>query len=144
MGRLSFRIVTFPWGAAGTESARRIRREVFIEEQAVPEAEEWDAFDAPATHFLLRSRDGVALGTARLTPDGRIGRVAVAAHARGQGLGEALVKAAVELAQDRSLEHVVLDSQTYALGFYERMGFVAEGPEFLDAGIPHRRMTRPL
>jgi ElaA protein len=76
---------------------------------------------------------------------GKIGRVCVLKAARGTGLGAALMRAAV--AQFRSLPGITkvkLGAQTHALGFYERLGFVAEGPEYMDAGIPHRDMILTL
>ncbi|MDN3556346.1 GNAT family N-acetyltransferase [Halomonas maura] len=130
------------WQALG-EAAGEIRRRVFIEEQAVPRDEEWDGRDPGCVHFLALV-DGRALGTARLLPDGHIGRVAVLAEARGLGIGVALMEAAVEAACRRGFTAVELAAQTHALVFYERLGFRAEGEVFLDAGIPHRNMVRRL
>ena len=124
-----------------------LRRTVFIEEQGVPEADELDDLDGQAVH-LLALVDGVPMGSARLLrkgETGKIGRVCVLASARGTGLGVALMeKALAVLAADPGLRWAKLSSQSHALGFYERLGFVAEGPEYLDAGIPHRDMVRPL
>lgn len=124
-----------------------LRRTVFIEEQGVPEADELDDLDGQAVH-LLAYVDGVPMGSARLLRSGetgKIGRVCVLASARGTGLGVALMRKALEvLAADPALRRAKLGAQTHALGFYERLGFVAEGPEYLDAGIPHRDMVRPL
>lgn len=126
------------WDRDGT-LLTEIRRRVFIEEQAVPEALEIDGEDPFAAHWLATC-DGEAAGTARLLRDGHIGRVAVLARWRGLGLGTALVAAAVEHARAAGLREVYLHAQTHALPFYERHGFQAYGPEFLDAGIPHRAM----
>lgn len=124
-----------------------LRRTVFIEEQGVPEADELDDLDGDAVH-LLAFVDGVPMGSARLLrrgETGKIGRVCVLAAARGTGLGVALMqKALAVLAADPALRVAKLGSQTHAMGFYQRLGFVAEGPEYLDAGIPHRDMVRPL
>lgn len=124
-----------------------IRRAVFIREQAVPEALEIDGLDDAAIH-LLAVVDGRPVGCARLLIDGavgKIGRVAVLPEARGTGLGAALMRAALdELRRIPGVTTARLGAQTHALGFYERLGFVAEGPVFDDAGIPHRMMSRPL
>lgn len=124
-----------------------LRRTVFIEEQGVPEADEVDDLDGQAVH-LLALVDGVPMGSARLLRSGetgKIGRVCVLAAARGTGLGVALMeKALAVLAEDRALQRAKLGAQTHAMGFYERLGFVAEGAEYLDAGIPHRDMVRSL
>lgn len=124
-----------------------IRRAVFIREQSVPEALEIDGLDDAAIH-LLAAVEGRPVGCARLLIDGatgKIGRVAVLPEARGTGLGAALMRAALdELRRIPGVTTARLGAQTHALGFYERLGFVAEGPVFDDAGISHRMMTRPL
>ncbi|MBB3140270.1 GNAT family N-acetyltransferase [Halomonas organivorans] len=130
------------WATLG-EAAGEIRRVVFIEEQAVPREEEWDGRDPQCVHFLALA-DGRTVGTARLLPDGHIGRVAVLAEARGLGIGLALMKAAIIAARRRGFSTVELAAQTHALAFYERLGFQAHGETFLDAGIPHRNMALDL
>lgn len=118
---------------------RSIRRQVFIVEQNVPEELEWDNKDQGCTHILAFS-DGKAIGTGRLTKDGKIGRMAVLGSWRGQGVGGALLSRLVELARLAGLRQCELNAQVHAIGFYERYGFTPEGAEFDDAGIPHRRM----
>ncbi|MFG3493641.1 GNAT family N-acetyltransferase [Streptomyces sp. NPDC047928] len=147
---------------AVTEADRRaafaVRRAVFVGEQGVPEEIEYDAYDATAVHVLaVRGADGTALGTGRLLHGadaagktggaegvGSLGRLAVTKAARGLGVGVALVRAIEEAARTRGLTAVDLHAQTQALGFYERLGYEAYGPEFLDAGIPHLAMRRAL
>ena len=123
-----------------------IRRRVFIEEQNVPEELELDDLDATAVH-LLASRDGRPIGTARLLIDGetaKIGRVALLPEARGTGAGAALMRAALDELRARGVRTAKLGAQTYAIGFYEKLGFTAYGPENDDAGIPHRDMSLAL
>ena len=123
-----------------------IRRRVFIEEQNVPEALELDDLDATAVH-LLATRDGRAIGTARLLIDGesaKIGRVALLPEARGTGAGAALMRAALDELRARGVRTAKLGAQTHAIGFYEKLGFTAYGPEYDDAGIPHRDMSLAL
>lgn len=128
-----------------------IRGAVFVAEQQVPIEEEWDARDADADH-LLALHDGVPVGTARMLVAvghaggdvGLLGRMAVLPKARGTGTGAALVRAVQERARERGLTAVELHAQTHALGFYERLGYTAHGEEFMDAGIPHLHMVRPL
>lgn len=126
------------WDQLG-EMAGEIRRVVFIEEQRVPLEEEWDGRD-PDCHHFLALLDGHPVGTARLLPDAHIGRVAVLKEVRGLGIGEALMRAAIEAARRDGHASVELAAQTQALAFYERLGFLAFGDEFLDAGILHRHM----
>ena len=122
---------------------RALREAVFVREQGVPEALEWDGADPGAAH-LLAEVDGRPVGCVRLLPQGRIGRLCVLPPWRRRGIGSALLTAALRLAARRGHGEVFLDAQEQALGFYRRHGFQARGPRFLDAGIPHRRMYRPL
>lgn len=121
-----------------------LRREVFVGEQRVPEALEWDGLDATATHFLAEDASGRPIGVARLGAGGRFGRLAVTAPWRGRGVGTALLRAGLAHARAEGLPELFLDAQTHALGFYRRLGLREEGEEFLDAGLPHRRMRLPL
>lgn len=136
------RIETGSWDELG-EIAGRIRHQVFVIEQAVPKQEEWDGQDPECLH-VLAWQDQRALGTARLLPDGHIGRVAVLAEARGLGVGAALMRATIEAARQSGHTQVELAAQIQALAFYQRLGFRAWGEEFLDAGILHRNMTLQL
>lgn len=128
-------------------ACRALRRAVFIEEQGVSEADEIDGLDDTALH-LLATVNGTPMGSARLIlhgPVGKIGRVCVLPAARGTGLGAAIMRAAVaELRALPGLTTAKLGAQTHAIGFYERLGFVAVGPVYDDAGIPHRDMVLPL
>ena len=123
-----------------------IRARVFIEEQNVPENEERDGRDGEAIH-LIAFEDDAPVGTARMLIEGatgKIGRVAVLREKRGTGLGKALIHAALDELRSLGLEKAKLGAQTHAIGFYESLGFVATGPEYMDAGIPHRDMVLPL
>lgn len=121
-----------------------VREQVFVQEQKVPLELEWDGLDAEALHVLAEDPEGRPIGTGRMLADGHIGRVAVLPAWRGRGVGRALVAALLELARRRGLHRVRLAAQTGAIGFYETLGFVAHGPEFIDAGIPHRHMERQV
>lgn len=126
---------------------RALRRTVFVEEQAVAEADEWDGQDAGAIHLLVW-QEGEPVGTARILlkgDSGKIGRVCVLPEFRGTGLGAALIRAAMDVLRSRAgVTHARLGAQVHAIGFYEKLGFSAEGPIYDDAGIPHRDMTRVL
>ena len=120
---------------------RRIRETVFIAEQQVPPELEWDADDADAVHFLAYEGD-FPIGTARLLPDGHIGRVSVLKDWRGLKVGDALMQAAISEAEKRGLKKQQLSAQVHATPFYERLGFKIVSDEFLEAGIPHVDMER--
>ena len=130
------------------ERALAIRRAVFVEEQGVGEALEIDGRDHEAQH-LLALRDGDPVGTLRVrrVDHGRVAkieRVAVLARARGAKVGQALVEAALAMSGAAGAEAAILHAQTRAQSFYARLGFMAFGPEFIEDGIPHIAMRRPL
>lgn len=120
---------------------RRIRERVFIDEQGVSPEQEWDSLDSGAIHFLAEE-DDFAMGTARLLPDGCIGRVSVLKEWRGLKVGEALMNAAIAEAERRGLKQQTLTAQVHAARFYERLGFKPVSDEFIEAGIPHIDMLR--
>ncbi|MDF1852402.1 MAG: GNAT family N-acetyltransferase [Verrucomicrobiales bacterium] len=125
-----------------------VRKAVFVEEQGVPEEIEVDEYDAVSRHFLARNPDGDAVGTARLLPNGKVGRVAVLKTYRGLGIGTALMRQVIQTWKTHRAESSLdppstlhLHAQSSSIGFYESFGFVAKGPEFEEAGIPHRSMA---
>jgi predicted GNAT family N-acyltransferase len=143
MNATPFRIEPARW-PDDRPALRQVRESVFVAEQGVPLELEWDEQDAAALHLLARDANGRPIGTCRLLPDGHIGRMAVLRAWRGRGVGSALLAAVVGQARQRGLRRVRLNAQCTALDFYRRHGFVAEGPEFDEAGIPHRHMQLEL
>jgi predicted GNAT family N-acyltransferase/ADP-ribose pyrophosphatase YjhB (NUDIX family) len=132
-----------PWRElAGPASA--VRREVFVEEMGVPEALDFDGTDDDSRHLVV-SIDGRPAGTGRVRPiESRIGRVAVRREHRGRGLGREIVARLVRETIRLGLPEVCLHAQEHAVGFYEALGFTAEGERFFEADIPHRFMRRAL
>ena len=139
----TFTIRVLAWPEA-LPLARPVREKVFIEEQRVPRELEWDEWDERSDHAVARDMKGQAIGTARLLPDGRIGRMAVLREWRRRGVGAALMEALLRQARGQSVSRVTLHAQTQAAGFYRRFGFSERGGEFLEAGIPHVEMTLEL
>lgn len=137
----SLRVVAW----AGAEvPLRAVRTAVFVVEQDIPADLEWDAFDATSVHALAVDAAGTPIGCGRLLPDGHIGRMAVLADWRGQGVGAALFAHLIEIARQRGHARLRLHAQTQAMPFYARFGFAPVGAEFMEAGIPHRTMERVL
>ncbi len=128
------------------EAALAIRRRVFIEEQGVPLAEEMDGRDADCTHFVAwngASAEGCAR-LRRLPSVLKVERVAVRVEVRSAGLGRALMDAVEAEALRRGAAELVLNAQSTVVGFYEKLGWTALGAEFVEAGIPHRKMEKRL
>lgn len=116
-----------------------IRKNVFIEEQQVPESEEWDDEDCSALH-IIAIKKGEAVATARLSQKGKIGRMAVLKVYRKQGIGSMMLIALINAAKESGLQDIKLWSQSHAQAFYKKHGFIVSGNEFLDAGISHVEM----
>jgi predicted GNAT family N-acyltransferase len=121
-----------------------LRLRVFCEEQGVPRDIEIDAHDPLSLHAVAEDAEGTVIGTARLLPDGHVGRFAVAAACRGRGVGERLLQALLEEAIRRGHRRAVLHAQVAAEGFYARYGFERTGEVFMEAGIAHTTMERTL
>jgi ElaA protein len=119
-----------------------LRQQVFVVEQGSPYPDLDGRDREPTTRHLLLRRDGALVGYARVLDDGdwaRIGRVLVAKYARGQGLADQLVRAALDVIGDREVR---LDAQTGLVDWYESYGFEATGPPFDDDGVTHLPMAR--
>ena len=137
-------MTAFRWAEDEADRAAcvAVRRDVFCGEQGVLPEEEVDGLDPDCLH-VLGTDDGGPVAALRVLPKGewaKIQRVAVLARTRGTGTGAALMRWTLERLPERGFTGAVLGSQTHAMGFYERLGFAAEGPEYLDARIPHRDM----
>jgi YbgC/YbaW family acyl-CoA thioester hydrolase len=130
------------------EPARRIRTEVFVDEQRVPIEMEWDEEDERCVHAVVFNRIGQAIATGRLLPsqDGRakIGRVAVNKVLRGCGVGRCVMDALMQAARQRGDHEIVLHAQCTAESFYRGLGFAPQGEVFEEAGIPHITMSRAI
>ncbi|HUF61351.1 MAG TPA: GNAT family N-acetyltransferase [Verrucomicrobiales bacterium] len=138
----------FAVGEASWEEAQQellgVRRAVFIEEQGVAPEIEIDGKDPLCRHVRAWAEDGLIIGTARIEADGHIGRVAVLLPWRRRGVGRAMMETLAAMAQEAGLQRVYLNAQVEAAAFYRGLGYHGEGEEFLEAGIPHRRMSRTL
>ena len=123
---------------------RWVRNTVFSDEQGISESLDFDGRDHECVHVLARIGEGEAIGTARMLPDGHVGRIAVHKEWRGRGVGTRLVEFLTDVARDRGFAEIHLHSQAQAAGFYARLGFEARGETFMEAGIEHVLMVRVL
>ena len=138
-----FRVRIADWKAM-QPVLHRIRTVVFVDGQKVPPAIESDGRDAECAHVVAELPGGEAIGTGRLMPDGRIGRMAVLEAWRNRGVGGAMLAALMQEAKRLGHSEVYLHSQSHAQAFYLRHGYVVEGEEYFEAGIPHIGMRAKL
>lgn len=128
----------------GEPLLRAIREAVFVREQSIPEELEWDGMDVGCRHALALSLNGEAIGCGRIQANGHIGRIAVLPQWRNQRVGTAIMESLLDEARARGYREVDVDAQTYAIPFYHIFGFVEYGEEFMDAGLPHKKMKLKL
>lgn len=131
------------WNLDG-DALHQLRDTVFVQEQQVPVEEEWDDLDALCEHVLAITDDGTPIGCGRLTPERKIGRMAVLADWRGHGVGAAMLRLLIERAREHGWHSVSLHAQVTAIDFYRQHGFEADGDRFMEAGIEHQAMHRHL
>ena len=135
------------WDALGS-LASSLRDEVFVQEQGIGEHMVWDDADHQAVHCVVCNGLGQPVGAGRLVQQapgiGRIGRMAVSKVLRGTQLGRQVLFSLVDASRARGDREVMLHAQLSAQGFYDRLGFVARGPVFEEAGIGHIDMGLPL
>ncbi|MBS0556089.1 MAG: GNAT family N-acetyltransferase [Proteobacteria bacterium] len=140
-----FTIAPIDWNNdAERDACRAVREQVFIIGQSVPREDEWDALDATSRHVLARDLAGNPIGTGRLTPERKIGRMAVLADWRGRHVGEAIMNLLLEQARALGYRELELHAQTHAVPFYEKFGFATYGDEFEECAIKHYHMRREL
>jgi predicted GNAT family N-acyltransferase len=120
-----------------------VRQAVFVDEQAIPAELEIDRHD-PISHHVLAWWEGRPVGTGRLNPEGRIGRVAVVRPFRRRGVGLCIMGKLLEVAKQQNHAEVMLAAQQHAIKFYEKLGFQPEGDLFSELGITHIMMRKPL
>jgi YbgC/YbaW family acyl-CoA thioester hydrolase len=146
-GEPMLKVKTGSWAELGTD-ARRIRTDVFVQEQKIPADLEWDEADDAAVHAVAYNRLGQPLATGRLIAAGegtaKIGRMAVHKVLRGAGVGEQVLRTLAAVAQQRGDRAITLHAQRTAEAFYARLGFLPEGAPFDEAGIPHVTMQTAL
>jgi len=126
--------------SAHRDGIHGVRNKVFIEEQGIDPALEWDADDASATFAVALDTQGLVLGTARLLVPGRIGRMAVLPEYRRMGIATALLQALLRVAKQRGYKEICLSAQQGIMGLYRKQGFEPVGPAHMEVGIPHQNM----
>ncbi|MCH7394969.1 GNAT family N-acetyltransferase [Acinetobacter dispersus] len=125
------------------QDAKLIRTLVFIQEQGIAEGDEWDEQDAISQHFVIYDQDQ-PIATARLLQNNSVGRVAVLKAYRGQGLGQMIMLNIIDFAKQQGRAFLHLSSQVHAMSFYQQLGFVVQGDEYDECGIPHIEMIMSM
>ena len=129
------------------EDAFFVRRKVFVEEQGVPLSLELDELDKTADHFVVYMNDSpIGAGRIRETTSGigKVERVCILPEYRGKHLGKLIMQTLEDHAATKGFEKVILNAQSYAVPFYEKLGYIITSPEFMDADIPHRAMEKRI
>lgn len=129
------------------EDAFFVRRKVFVEEQGVPFNLELDELDKTAEHFIVYKEDK-PMGAGRFrevsSGVGKVERVCILPNYRRKKVGKQIMNELEDYAKSKEFEKILLNAQSYAVPFYEKMGYVITSPEFMDADIPHRAMEKVI
>ena len=131
------------------ETAFHIRKEVFVEEQGVPLADEFDEFDklyGQCDHVLVYY-DEQAVGTGRVRVVdglGKLERICILKSYRKYGLGKKIIQTLEEIAKEKGIAKVKLHGQTHAEEFYKKLGYMTSSDVFTEDGIPHILMVKEL
>ncbi|MFT2110165.1 GNAT family N-acetyltransferase [Marinomonas sp. 2405UD68-3] len=137
------KVLTTDWRSSKAQ-LQFVRKQVFILEQGIAEQDEWDELDEASVHFVSFGTTAVPTGVARLTPEGKIGRMAVLSSYRHQGYGSMLLDKAIQVAREMGHREVHLHAQADAQPFYEKQDFKTDGKVFLEAGVFHVLMARKI
>jgi len=121
------------------EFIHQVRKRVFVVEQKVPPELEFDETDPVSVH-VLAFVNAKPVATGRISPDGKIGRMAVLKNFRKKGIGLKILLRLIDIGRRRGLNKIYLSAQRHAIPFYEKAGFTARGPVYAEAGIDHRLM----
>lgn len=129
------------------EDAFYVRRKVFVDEQMVPLNLELDELDETADHFVVYT-ENIPIGAGRIREStlgiGKVERVCVLPEYRGKNIGVLVMQALEEHATNKGFNKIILNAQSYAVPFYEKIGYLITSPEFMDADIPHRAMEKSI
>nr|WP_231293256.1 MULTISPECIES: GNAT family N-acetyltransferase [unclassified Sporosarcina] len=132
----------------GRQDAYTVRKKVFVEEQGVPLVLELDEYDQDAIHFVVYDEDHQPIGAGRMrglvNAHAKIERICILQEHRGKHLGSLIMNTLEDHAKKNSMKKLILNAQSYAVPFYEKLGYVVTSPEFMDADIPHRAMEKVL
>lgn len=133
---------------ADYQNALKVRKTVFIDEQKVPEELEIDEYEKDATHFVVydEAHNPVAAGRMRVKGENlaKVERICVLKEHRGEHIGEALMAELENEARQMGLSGLLLNAQTHAQGFYEKLGYEVTSDLFYEAGIPHVEMRKSI
>ena len=129
------------------QDALSIRQVVFIDEQQVPAELEIDEHEETATHFVVYDTTKLPVGAGRLRLKGdkaKVERICVLNTRRGEHIGEALMAKLEDVARAQAIKELLLNAQTHAEGFYEKLGYRVTSDLFYEAGIPHVEMQKTI
>ena len=136
------RIALLNWEEAEPVAAP-LRFAIFVKAKQT-DGIELDERDKDCLHALAYDDAGKVIGTARMLPDGQIGRMAVVEEWRRRGVGAALLEALITEARNRGYKDVSLTVPLQAAEFYRSQGFVAEGKVRALGGVLQQPMRKPL
>ncbi|WP_340680723.1 GNAT family N-acetyltransferase [Paraglaciecola sp.] len=140
---MTFIVKNVDWGNE-QHKLRKIREKVFVCQWRIPWEYEFDHHDSEAFHILVVDENDQEVATARITPQGEIGRIAVEPLYRESEIYQVLYSALIKIAEQLGLQDVLVHCELEGVEYYQQQGFRPVGSVFMDAGIPRQSMECSL
>ena len=137
----SFKFEQTSWQSSSNEILA-VRHKVFMIEQHFDSKILCDLQDQDCYHLVVRNAEGLVIATGRLSPQGRIGRIAVLLPYRGAGIGSKILSELVKIGHSHKLQNISLNAELDNMHFYDSQHFMASGPVYMKQGVPHQMLTR--
>ncbi len=121
-----------------------VRHKVFMIEQHFDNNVLCDLQDQDCYHLVVKNIEELVIAAGRITPQGRIGRIAVLLPYRRVGIGSKLLSELVKIGHAHKLRDISLNAELDNMHFYDSQNFLASGPVYMKQGVPHQMLTRKL
>ncbi|MGX5174163.1 GNAT family N-acetyltransferase [Aliikangiella sp. IMCC44653] len=142
MAKSDYRFAQVSWATSANEILE-VRKKVFVVEQRFDKEVLCDCFDNDCYHILAYKGDEI-IACGRLTPDGRVSKIAVLINHRGSGVGSSILTQLITLAKKLKIKNLTLNAETDLVHFYDQQSFEVDGPVYMKQGIPYQRMRKYL
>jgi len=129
---------------ASADEIMDVRRKVFVIEQRFHKEIVCDHIDHKCFHILVRDENNQAIGCGRLSPDGRVSKIAVIISHRSIGIGSRILGELIKLAKQSHIDNLTLNAETDLTKFYFQKKFSVDGPVYMKQGVPHQRLVKRL
>ncbi len=143
MANDNYRFEQVTW-AADAGDIMEVRKKVFVIEQRFDKEILCDTSDGSSYHVIVHDKYAKPIACGRLTPDGKIDKIAVLINHRGEGIGSSILTQLVAIAKSHNIHDLTLNAEKELVRFYDQQSFHIDGPVYMKQGVPHQRMSKKL